>query len=74
MMFKLSFDILFQLFGVIVIGIFGWAFQRSFALGNRVTILETRYDDLKDLINTRFDDTNGRLDWIQAKITAHGVR
>lgn len=37
--------------GLAVLGIFGWAFQVS----NRVSVLETRYEDLVVLINEKFD-------------------
>lgn len=43
------------------IGVFGWVFQ----LGSRVSILETQQPDLKELINTQFEDVNRRLDRIE---------
>lgn len=40
---------------------FGWVLQ----LGNRITILETQQPDLKELINSQFDDVSQRLDRIE---------
>lgn len=45
----------------VFLGIFGWAVQ----LGSRVTRLETQQPDLKELINTQFEDVSRRLDRIE---------
>lgn len=43
--------------GTAVLGIFGWAFQ----LSNRVSVIETEYEGLQALINSKFDEVNRRL-------------
>jgi hypothetical protein len=55
-----------------VIGIVGWAYHRQDALKQEVTahaksiaVLETRHDDLKELITQRFDGSDGRLERIE---------
>ena len=48
-------------------GVFGWAFS----LSNRVTKLETQYEGLETLLNTRFDAIDGRLDRIERSMNGH---
>lgn len=50
--------------GVATLAIFGWAFQ----LSNRVSVVETENEGLKELINTKFDEVNRRLDRIEDKL------
>lgn len=50
--------------GAAVLGVFGWAFQ----LSNRVSVIETEYNGLQELINTRFAEVNRRLDRIEDKL------
>lgn len=38
-------------------GLFGWVFQ----LGNRVTKIEVRQEDLPTLLTAKFDEVNRRL-------------
>lgn len=48
-------------------GVFGWIFQ----LGNRVTTVEVKQEDLPTLINTKFDSVNQRLDRIERAMNGH---
>ena len=65
------FQVLVGIFGSATIGIFGWVFQRSFTLGNRVTILEARQESLPTLINSKFDEVNRRLARIEDAMNGH---
>lgn len=52
--------------GTVVIAIFGYAYN----LGNRVTKLETRQEDLPTLLKAYFDPVNQRLERIESKMDA----
>lgn len=45
------------LMGTAMLGVAAWTFQ----LGNRVTRIETRQDDLPTLLDAKFDPINQRL-------------
>lgn len=47
--------------GTALLGVIGWAFQ----LSSRVSVLEQQHVDLKELINTRFDSVDIRLERIE---------
>lgn len=49
------------LLGTAMIGGFAWIFQ----LGNRVTAMEIKQEDLPTLINMRFEEVARRLDRIE---------
>ena len=53
--------------GMAFLGIFGWVIQ----LGNRVSVVETENKGLRELINTRFDGVDGRLDRIERSMNGH---
>ncbi len=53
----------------------GWAFKRQFDTNARVTqhdkelaLIRQGFDDLKELINTRFDLTDNRLERVERKV------
>lgn len=47
--------------GTLLLAALGWTFQ----LNSRVSVLEQQHIDLKELINTRFDNSDSRLDRIE---------
>jgi len=47
--------------GMAFLGVFGWTVQ----LGNRVSVIETQQASLKELIETKFEEVNRRLDRIE---------
>lgn len=49
----------------------GWAMQRSVSIGNRVSIIETKQEDLPVLINMRFAEVSRRLDRIERAMNGH---
>ena len=53
------------------VGTVAWVLQ----LGNRVTKLETKQEDLPTLLDTKFDEVNRRLDRIERGMNGflHGV-
>ena len=46
------------------LAIVGWAFN----LESRMTILTQKHEDLRELINSRFDGSDGRLDRIERSL------
>ena len=53
--------------GTAFLGALGWIFH----LGTRVAIIETQYEGLQELINTRFDEVNRRLERIEHSMNGH---
>jgi hypothetical protein len=54
-------ETLIGILGTGFLGMIGWVIQ----LGSRVSVAETRHEDLLELINTRFDEVSRRLDRIE---------
>lgn len=62
-------------FGTVILGglvttvmaAFGWVNN----IQSRVNVLEQQHDDLKELINTRFDDISRRLDRVERSLNGH---
>jgi hypothetical protein len=50
-----------------LLGVVAWAFQ----LGTRVSVAESKYEDLVILINTKFDEVNRRLGRIERVMNGH---
>lgn len=63
--------VLLGIFGTSVVGSVGWISQKAFLLEKRVTIIETKQEDLPDLINAKFEDMNRRLDRIERNMNGH---
>lgn len=66
------------LVGTASLAAFGWVFQKSYTLGTRVTIIETKQEDLPALINAKFDSLgykfdsmDHRLDRIERAMNGH---
>lgn len=55
---------LISIFSVAVFGAIGWAVQ----LSNRVSATEQGQEDVKDLINARFDELDRRLEKMEVGI------
>lgn len=49
------------------LGVVAWAFQ----LGTRMSVAESKYEDLVTLINTKFDEVNRRLGRIERVMNGH---
>lgn len=49
------------------LGVIGWAIH----LGSRVAVLEANEQSLKELIETRFDDVERRLERIELSLNGH---
>lgn len=60
-------DSITTLLGGAVLGVFAWAFH----LGNRVSVLETQRDSIRELIETRFDEVERRLVRIERAMNGH---
>lgn len=54
-------DALLGVISVVSFGCLGWAFN----LAQRISVIETEYEGLKDLINVQFDGVNQRLGRIE---------
>ena len=54
-------ETLVGIFGAAFIGAIGWAVQIS----SRVSTIETKHPDLVELLETRFDDIDRRLERIE---------
>lgn len=54
-------DYITYLLGALTLGVFAWAFN----INNRVTVLETKDDSLKELITIQFEAVKSRLDRIE---------
>jgi hypothetical protein len=52
---------LIGILGVAFLGVAGWMTN----LGNRVSVIEAQFEALKELIETRFDDMDRRLERIE---------
>jgi hypothetical protein len=46
----------------------GWIFQRSTTLATRVSVLETKQEDLPTLISSKFDGVGYKFDAISARL------
>ena len=53
--------------GTAFLGVIGWILH----LGTRVTVIETQYEGLKDLIEVKFDEVNRRLGRIEHAMNGH---
>lgn len=60
------FNAIITVMGAAILGIFGWAFQ----LNSRVSVQETKHDDLKDLINTKMDALKDNIEFNYNSISA----
>lgn len=54
-------DAILGVVSILSVGSIGWAFN----LAQRLSVIETEYDGLKDLINVQFDGVNQRLGRIE---------
>lgn len=51
--------------GLAIVGLASWIWN----LGDRVTKLETRREDLSELLDTKFEGVNSRLDRIETSMS-----
>lgn len=65
------FETLIGLAGTIFFGVFGWTIQKTIKQQADIVELQTQRDDLRVLINTRFDEVNRRLSRIE--VAMNGV-
>jgi hypothetical protein len=56
--------------GAAFIGAIGWII----ALGNRVSVIEAENKGLRELIESRFDSVEGRLDRIERSMNGHYIK
>jgi hypothetical protein len=54
-----------------IVGMFTWVFNGLTGLETRVAVLEQGRNDLKELIDTKFDDLGRRLDRIERSLNGH---
>lgn len=59
------FTTIVSIIGTAAFAAIGWIFQKGIAVSTRVSVIETRQEDLPDLINARFADVSRRLDRIE---------
>lgn len=53
--------------GTALLAVVGW----SFSLGTRVSVIESKHEDLLTLINTRFNEVDRRLGRIEKVMNGH---
>lgn len=60
-------DAILGVVSLISVAALGWAFS----LAERMSVVETEYDGLKELINARFDGVDQRLKRIEQSMNGH---